>query len=153
MPGVDMAVWRIFAVNAFREAWSFNQTLREFRRLGWGIRRADALAAFRAVNNLQKGWKAAEGISRTVLYPLNKMVEAANLRGWKYRVHGTATYRDLETGEEWSKEVSYFTDKRNSLEGWEADYVRDYPEIDTEPENAVIGATFAVVEHQEGFSY
>ena len=85
---------------------------------GQAYRWQTLLADYREFTGLAKYEKQMKDYSGVKAVPRNWMEEIQLRQARKYRLIGQATYYDAETGKEFKKYVSMYTDDRMSKDGW-----------------------------------
>lgn len=130
-----------------------NAIIGVLRGLGLGYRRITMLADIRQVTGLSRLERTVIGVVSDVLFPQFGMVESPLRRARKYRVYGRVTVEDVDTGAREERMVSFYTDTRDSKEGWERSFLAESEGTESRGAQRYVALQIASVEHQAGWSY
>lgn len=130
-----------------------NAIINILRGFGLGYRRITMLADIRQVTGLARLERAVLGVAANVIFPQYGMVEGPLRRARRYRVYGRVTVEDVDTGAKEERMVSFYTDTRDSKEGWERSFLEETDVAGYGTGKRFAALTIASVEHQAGWGY
>ncbi len=130
-----------------------NAIIRELGTLGLSYRRVNMLADIRSASGLMKLEKTISTISASIPFPRYAMVESTLRRNRRYRVYGKLELNNALTGEHEIRNVSWYTNTRDSKEGWARDFLSAYERETYEGSMYAVDLTVSSVEHQSGWKY
>ena len=122
-------------------------------RYGAAYRWQTLLADYREFKGMYAYEDPIRRLSGVRSIPRTLMTEIELRQRRKYRLIGEATYYDKETGREFKKHVSMYTEDRMSKEGWTSQF-DDMKRIYRYQEGwGLLGIDWRVVQHNRGWDY
>ena len=158
--GVGRAIFRAMIPGWAALGLSSIAMVREARRLTAlpgapqiSFRYTRMLADIREITGRMKKERLVTAIPRNAAPSPYAMVEADLRRARRYWVQGTATYYDVSTGAEVTREASFYTNELHTMEQWEEEY-REAVEEELYPgKETLISFQAKSILHQRGWRY
>ncbi len=135
--GVSAGAFRRRLIRQFGSAYRWQVLLGDYREFS-GMQRFES-----AVKSLRPSAKPSPTI----------MTELRMRRERRYRGIGRATYRNLETGEEYTQNISMYDDKFDSKQAFTDTFIEDKRKAEYKPEYEIVSIDWYVIQHNEGWSY
>lgn len=152
--GIDRAIFRAMIPAWASLGFGMNKMISEFKAAGFAsFRRTVMLSDIRGVLDMFLGESRFRGQPSDEPIGLSRMVQTPLGKDARYRVFGWATYRDIETGAEFEKKVSFYTDDRLSPGAYFQPFADYADEIESETGTQVTGLDVRAVQHNLGWSY
>lgn len=123
------------------------------RGQGLSFRTTEMLAALRTFKGV---WKFQEQITRLIperLIPKAFQIEKQMGRGAAYRYFGEATFRIVDTGEIYTRSISWYSNQADQKRLIEEEYLDDYPQGQYDPTEEIVSVDLKQVMHDPDFPY
>jgi len=137
----------------YRAGMSANKIIREARGMGISYRRQTMLADIRELTGRMTKQYFVERFDPRRIITKGIMTEVELPRAKKYYVIANALYKDLVTGEQFEKNVSFYTNEAKTFEMYEEDYVDWKEEAMYRVDLSFISFKPLCVEHNAGWDY
>ncbi len=127
--------------------------MRNLRSIGESFRTTDMLSSIRTFRGI---WKFQEQIERLIperLIPRAFMIETEMGRGAAYRYFGEATFRITDTGETYTRPVSWYSNEADQKKLIEDEYIDDYGVNPSDPTEEIVGVNLQQIWHDPDFPY
>jgi len=151
--GEERAWGRLMIPDLIRRGLGSNAIIRELANITGTWRRSVMLQDIRQFSGLMKLERAVRALSPDRLPTKAHMVESDLRRARKYRVYGTLTVENTETGETTTKTVSMYTNDLKSKTEWENDYLDPHRLQGYTQGITLQGLEIKSIEHNKGFAY
>lgn len=123
----ELRAWSRLAMPAYIEqGFSANKVLNMLKAAGKGYRRQDFLNDWREFKGLYQNEARISSLKSSTVVPYNYMTELEFTKPRKYRLRGSATFTDLETGEQSVQNVQWYSDTGSSPDGFMTEFLDDY---------------------------
>lgn len=137
-----------------KAGWSAGKIRRRLQeRHGKAYRWTTLLSDYREFTGMVRYQKQVTEYSGIKALPRTWMEEIHLRQARKYRLIGQATYYDTETGREFKKYVSMYTDDRMSKDGWTSQF-SDMKRIYKYQEAwSILDIEWQAIQHNVGYDY
>ena len=136
-----------------KQGLSSRGIMRTLRGQGLRFRTTAMLASLRTFRGI---WKFQEQIERLIperMIPRAFHIEQKMGRGAAYRYFGEASFRNIETGDIFTKPVSWYSNFAEQKRLIEEEYLDDFPTDAYDPSIEMIGVELKQVMHDPDFPY
>ncbi len=123
------------------------------RQFGSSYRWQTVLADFREFNGMLRFEAPVRNLGAEKKPNSNIMTEVTYRRRRRYRGIGRATYRNVDTGEEYQQVISMYDNKFESKQAFTDKYIQDTEKAKYKPEWEIANIDWYVIQHREGWSY
>lgn len=151
--GLVRTVARSVIPSLVKRGFGANAITRVLKVQGLSFRRINMLKDIREINGLVKMEKYTRAVSGVKQFPKFGMVEHELKRDRRYRVFATMKTRNMVTGEESEKDISFYDDEHRSKDNWVEAFEDQYEEKMYEKQEEITGISIRSVEHQRGWMY
>jgi len=154
MPFMLRAVARAMMPSFIRAGISATAFRRRLvRQFGTSYRWTTLLGDYREFRGMQRFESAVRSLRPDTKPSSSIMTEADFRRERRYRGIGQATYRNMETGEEYDQIISMYDDQFTSKQAFTDKYIQDVEKAKYKPEYEITKVEWYVIQHNEGWSY
>jgi hypothetical protein len=120
--GVGRAIFRAMVPDLYSIGMSANAMIREARRMGTSYQRQTMLSDIRDLTGRLVKQYQVERVARDRVAPRSALNETELSRARKYFVTAQADFRDLVTGETFTKNIAYYSDELKTFDQWDEDF-------------------------------
>lgn len=150
---LERAIGRAILRGLAPEGLPINQMISIARRGGGGYRYQDMRDDARRFADRVKYQGSVERLSYNATVPRAWMVEAELKQDVRYRVLGNATFYDEESGEYFSKKVSFYTDDYAKIGDYGQSFVDSFGELYQDQDIPLTEFKVIGLEHNQGYAY
>jgi len=151
--GLNRALFRAMIPTFIGLEWTSTAMTNQALRMGVSYRRTNMLADIREFTGLMRHETAIRATPSTVRVAKFDMTEVDLRRARRYRGFADATYRNIETGEQVTKPISFYDDELRTEDEWSDVFDEDRRLAEYKPGEELVGFTLTAVEHQSGWDY